>query len=170
MKAFSVKSLAFYGLSLGFVVTLFGVVTTYGEANLKASPPITGDYSFRLPPSAGCSSGKQVNLFIQQSGIYISAALLNVQDPIPPKEKLSAKAMTLNGQSKNRQFTLEGAVPSTVFCATTQKSAQNQWVDTKIQGYLNHSTLSGKLFLNSTDSIQFTAERLVQEKPQETPH
>jgi hypothetical protein len=49
MSHFNVKSLIFYGTAICSVVTLFTIVTAYGEANLKASRPIDGDYSFQLP-------------------------------------------------------------------------------------------------------------------------
>jgi hypothetical protein len=160
MKNFSAKSVAFYGLSIGFVAILFSVVTAYGETHLKASMPISGDYSFQLSPRQGCPTENQVNLSIQQSGIYVGASLTNTQ-MLKASEKKSSKAMTLNGQWKNQQLTLEGVVPSTVFCTKLKKYSQNSLVPIRIQGFFKSSTLSGELLLNSSDQIQITAERQV---------
>ncbi len=169
MSHFSLKSLTFYGLAIGSVVTLFAVVTAYGEANLKAALPISGDYSFRVPPFKGCSATHPVNLSIQQSGIYVAAALNNAQT-LKTKDKPSAKAMTLNGQWKNQQLSLEGVVPSKVLCATSQQESQNSMVKAKLQGSFRQSTFNGKLLLESLGSIQFAAEKQVQSQGEEASH
>jgi hypothetical protein len=153
MSHFNVKSLIFYGTAICSVVTLFAIVTAYGEANLKASRPIDGDYSFQLPPMRGCSTGNQVNLSIQQSGIYVAAALTDAQ-AIKANDKKSSKAMTLNGHWKNQQLILEGVVPSKILCATSQQQSRNSMVNSKIQGSFRQSAFTGTLLLGSVNNIQ----------------
>jgi hypothetical protein len=169
MSHFNLKSLMFYGTAIGSVATLFAIVTAYGEVNLKASQPISGDYSFQLPPIQGCSTGNQLNLSIQQSGIYVAAALTSAQ-AINADRKPSSKAMTLNGKWQKQQLILEGVVPNKILCETNQQLSQNSVAKAKVQGSFHQSTFDAKLLLDSSDSIQITAEKQIPSKVEAAPH
>ncbi|NJM66733.1 MAG: hypothetical protein HC851_14260 [Acaryochloris sp. RU_4_1] len=51
MSHFNKKSLIFYAGAIGSVVSLFSVVTAYGEAKLKPPKSITGSYQLQISPS-----------------------------------------------------------------------------------------------------------------------
>jgi hypothetical protein len=114
MNHFQLKSLTFYGIAIGFVVGLFSIVTAYGEANLKTAQSIGGDYLLKLPLIEGCKEEEPVMLSIQQSGIYVAAALVN---PNLKSSKMVSKPMTLSGQWQNRRINLSGKVPTNMLCA-----------------------------------------------------
>ena len=44
MNLFSAKSIGLYSLAIGSAIVFFQVVTSYGEANIKAPISIAGDY------------------------------------------------------------------------------------------------------------------------------
>jgi hypothetical protein len=128
MNFLQIKSLAFYGGTLAFVVGLFSVVTAYGEVNLKTAQSIEGDYLLKLPLIEGCKGEEPVMLSIQQSGIYVAAALVN---PDLNSNKMVSKPMTLSGQWQNRQINLSGKVPANVLCAG---AVANTTVAVKLEG------------------------------------
>jgi hypothetical protein len=76
MSHFNVKNISFYGVAISSVLILFKVVSNYGEAKLNAAANINGRYQFapvvNLPD---CLQGKQLNLKIEQSGIYLFGQL-----------------------------------------------------------------------------------------------
>jgi hypothetical protein len=159
MNHFQPKSLAFYGSAIAFVVGLFGVVTTYGEANLKTAQSIGGDYPFNLPVSITCGDGKPVLLSIQQSGVYVAAALTN---PALMRKPSLSKPMTLSGQWQNQQLSLTGQIPAGVMCDQVKGTAP---IMVKIKGVISPSqpatkstTLTGTLSLN-TETAPLMAQR-----------
>jgi hypothetical protein len=155
MNHFSWKSLRFYGIAIGSVVTLFSIVTAYGEANLTAAPLISGDYLFTVKPS-GCDSLSRLNLSLQQSGVYMNAALVNLAR-VPAERSIALRNKALQGRWQAQQLVLEGAVPAATFCtAQTQGSAM---VTVKFEGRVEGSTLSGTLFLDTAPGLPMTAQR-----------
>lgn len=160
MNHFQPKSLAFYGGAIAFVVGLFGVVTTYGEANLKTAQSIGGDYPFNLPVSITCGGGKTVLLSIQQSGVYVAATLTN---PALMRKPSTSKPMTLSGQWQNQQLSLTGQVPAGVLC--DQLKGATSPITVKIEGVMSpnqpatkSTTLTGTLSLN-TETAPLMAQR-----------
>jgi hypothetical protein len=172
MNHFQPKSLAFYGGAIAFVVALFGVVTAYGEANLKTAQSIGGEYRLNLPVSAPCGSGKSVLLSVQQSGIYVAAALTN---PALMRSQTGFKVMTLSGQWQNQRLNLEGQVPMGVLCENSKEGTPP--ITVKIEGAIamlppqsplpasstsqntpKAATLTGTLALN-TKAVPFVARR-----------
>ena len=76
---------------------MFSVTTSYGEANLKTASKIEGNYKMQ---SSISNCGNNLQLIVQQSGIYINAAIA------PLDEKL--KDEKSNEKSKNVIFDLSG--------------------------------------------------------------
>jgi hypothetical protein len=159
MKSSQLKYLAFYGGTIAFVLGLFTVVTTYGETHLETAQSVEGNYLFTLPTTANCGGGVPVTLAVQQSGMYVAAALVN---SALPHAQTAFKSMTLSGQWQNQQFKLAGKVPVGVLC---DKAKDQGAIAVKIEGAIaahqesaaqpqssKPSPLTGKLFLNSVAS------------------
>jgi hypothetical protein len=159
MKSSRLKYLAFYGGTIAFVLGLFTAVTTYGENHLQAAQGIEGNYLFSLPTSATCGGGTPVTLILQQSGVYVAAALIN---PALPRNRTAFKPMTLSGQWRDRQLSLIGTVPVGVLCASAKDKAA---IAVKIEGAIaahqesaaqppssKPSPLIGNLSFNSVSS------------------
>jgi hypothetical protein len=159
MKSSQLKYFAFYGGTIAFVLGLFTVVTTYGEIHLKTAQGIEGNYLLKLPMSATCGAGTPVTLTLQQSGVYMAAALVN---PALPRSQIAFKPMTLSGQWRNQQLSLAGKVPAGVLCANAKNNAE---IAVKIEGAIaakpssispqkstESITLTGSLFLNTAKS------------------
>lgn len=160
MNHVQTKSFVFYGGTIAFVVGLFGFVTTYGEANLKTSQSIGGEYQLNLPVSAPCGDGKSVLLLVQQSGIYVAAALTN---PVLMRSPSGFRSMTLSGQWQNQRLNLTGQVPVGVLCDHLKDSTPSIMV--KIDGAIspNQSStettiLTGTLSLNA-ETVPLIAQR-----------
>lgn len=150
MKSSQLKYLAFYGGTIAFVLGLFTVVTNYGETYLKAAQSVEGNYLFTLPPTAPCGGGVPVTLAVQQSGMYVAAALVN---PALPHSQTAFKSMTLSGQWQNQRLNLAGKVPVEVLC---DKAKDQGEIAVKIEGAIapqqkssKPSPLTGTLALNS---------------------
>lgn len=160
---FSLKSLAFYSIAIGSVVTLFSIVSAYGEKNLKAPPAISGLYPIAatLPD---CLGSQPLVLHIQQSGSYVSATL----KPNSGSESESASAEEkhpLSGRFTNQQVTLLGPVPSLPNC-----QSQNLAASASIRGQFANKTLTGEIQLSSVpQAIAFTAKQEAP-KPVSTDH
>jgi hypothetical protein len=159
MKAAQLKYLAFYGGTIAFVLGLFTVVTSYGETYLKAAQSVEGNYLLTLPPTVDCGGSVPVTLAVQQSGMYVAAALVN---PALPHAQTAFKSMTLSGQWQNQQLILAGKVPVGVLC---DKAKDQRAIAVEIEGAIaahqesatqpqssQPSPLTGKLFLNSVAS------------------
>lgn len=149
MSHFSPKSLAFYGIAIGSVLTLFNVVTAYGNANLKAPPPIDGLYRLNSQNLPNCFESAPV-LMIRQSGVYLHGELLTKADPTSLK-KLGDKNLSLVGRWQNQSVNLSGPVSQFEACKGAKVTLTASWQD---------NTLSGQLSLSSTpQTANFTAKR-----------
>ena len=80
MKLFSVKSIGLYGLAIGSAVVFFQLVTSYGEANLKAPTSVTGNYLITLKQLNSCLGRKSLLMNLKQSGIYLNASLIAIEE------------------------------------------------------------------------------------------
>ncbi|WP_404789521.1 hypothetical protein [Altericista sp. CCNU0014] len=165
MNHFQPKTLAFYGGAIASVVGLFGLVTAYGEANLKTAQSIGGDYLLELPTSTNCDRRELVALSVQQSGVYVAASMVNQTLKRSPA---TFQPLTLNGQWQNGQLILTGNVPTKMLCINSKERAP---MTVKLEGAIAshqksapHSTsnqpvtLTGTLSLNQT-TTPFTAKR-----------
>jgi hypothetical protein len=158
MKSSHIKHLAFYAGAISFVLGLFTIVSTYGEVHLKTAQGIEGNYLLALPLSASCGGGTSVTLTLQQSGVYVTAALVN---PDLPRNQTAFKPMTLSGQWRDRQLSLAGMVPLGVLCANAKDKAE---IAVKIEGAIatQPSSISPKVSTESetlTGSISLNAAR-----------
>ncbi len=163
MSHFSLKSLSFYGIAITSVVVLFQAVSAYGNANLKAPPPIGGPYRIDAQNLPGCLKSEALVLNIQQSGIYLVGSLLpgktDAQTAIIAEEKPS-----LTGQLSNQNLSLEGSIPWITNCnAAGQANASQGSPSLKVQGLVNKKTLTGQISLSSIPTpAEFTAQREAQ--------
>jgi hypothetical protein len=171
---FNFKSLAFYGVAIGSVLVLFNVVTTYGEAKLKAPAPIDGRYPLSYTQKPDCKKSDALVLTIEQSGIYLNASLLpaqsNTQQPTSAKKKPS-----LTGQLSNQQLILAGTVPNSTLCNNPVSQAEmsarpqaNSSSSVKIQSRVEGENLEGQITLSGIpEAIGFTAQRETPVQPSE---
>ena len=104
MSHFSVKTLSFYGIAIGSVLLLFNRVSAYGETKLNAPPNINGNYQFfsteNLPD---CLQEKQLNLNIEQSGIYLFGNLA-----VQSKSGQETVEIPFSGNFKDNQIIMSG--------------------------------------------------------------
>lgn len=157
MNHFNRKSLIFYGSILTFVVTLFNLTASYGEANLKAPEKISGRYRFNAKNLPGCFKAETLILTIEQSGIYLNGSLLSQEDSTH-KVTAARKRPQLKGLFQN-QIELSGK-PSLETC---QAESVAQLI--RIQGVIQQSTFKGKLYLPSGE-FNLIAQR--EPEPQST--
>jgi hypothetical protein len=131
MKNFSVKSIGLYGLAIGSAIVFFQIVTSYGEANLKAPTAVTGNYLITLKNLSGCLQRKSLLMNLKQSGIYLNASLTAIEESDTAKvletiERLQSTntrdvSPTLSGRLliqsaaviPDRNFRLSGLLPVT---------------------------------------------------------
>jgi hypothetical protein len=150
---FNLRSLMFYGCAISAVVTLFSVVTAYGEANLKAPRRIDGRYPITTQTLPGCLQSQALVLLVQQSGIYLTGAIVPT-DASGELLQSVEKRPPLGGRWDDRQLYLSGALNSVSGCQgqitvqSTVSSAHPPQKDAPI-------TLEGTLRLS--------------DRPQETP-
>jgi len=155
---FNLKSLAFYGVAIGSVLLLFKIVSTYGEANLKAQKSIQGRYLMSLDQNLpDCLELSDLVLDVQQSGIYLNGSLLLAQSN-SHKARVSEKRPTLTGKLNDRALQLNGKVPLSAICHRPVGSAVNAIA---ISSQIQAEKLVGKLSLGRTArEIAFTAKHL----------
>lgn len=161
MNHLKFQSLAFYGVAIGSVLILFKVVTTYGEANVKAPAPIEGRYRLALEGSIpNCSPVSNLVLGIQQSGIYLNGFLSPAQ--ISQDSSTAAEKSSLTGALNNQQLLLSGKVPTNL-CSNPAAWDANS---VTIQAQIQKESLAGKLVLSASKEFKFTALR--ENPPQST--
>ena len=137
MKNFSVKSIGLYGLAIGGAIVFFQLVTSYGEANLKAPTAVTGNYLITVKNLTGCLKYKSLLMNLKQSGIYLNASLMVIEESDSAKVLETIERFqltnsrdippTLSGRllvesavaSPDRKFSLSGLFP----VATCPKSS-----------------------------------------------
>jgi hypothetical protein len=78
MKVFSIKSIGLYSLAISGAIIFFHFVTSYGEANIKAPISVAGSYLIAGQDLPGCLQHKALLFKIQQSGIYLNANLIAI--------------------------------------------------------------------------------------------
>ncbi len=146
MNFLSPKSLAFYAGSIVAVVALFTIATSYGETHLQAPRKIEGRYP--LPATLpGCLQSKQLVLSVQQSGIYLTAALIPT-DATENAARIAEDRPALTGRWTNEQLTLTGAIAHLPTCqgtATIQGSVTNDILN----GTLQLSTVPGETAISA---------------------
>lgn len=157
MSHFNKKTLTFYGTAIGSVLVLFSLVTRYGNNYLKAPVAIGGDYTLTITPSASCPNPAPLKLSIQQSGVYLTAALGATG---PGNADTSQKPFTLNGSWRANQVDLTGRVLHLTVCVQGQGTAEGRHsTPVQIQGTLENKTLNGQISVEpSSERQNFTAQ------------
>jgi hypothetical protein len=140
---FTLKSLSFYGVAIAFVVILFSVVTTYGEANLKAPQKIDGRYQIPAQDLPGCLKSEQLILLVQQSGIYLTGSLLTA-DTVDTLGKRATERPSMTGNWGNQQLTLYGDASYLPKCQGEIR-IQGAIAQQVLNGTLNISTVPGNI-------------------------
>jgi hypothetical protein len=111
MNVFSLKSLGLYSLVIGGAIGFFQIVTSYGEANIRAPISIVGNYLITAPKLPNCLQNKQLLLKLQQSGIYLNASLIDrAQMTTIDKDNHP----TLSGRLNSQKLHLTGLLPATL--------------------------------------------------------
>lgn len=132
MSHFNAKTLSFYGVAISSVLLLFKTVSAYGETNLEAPPNINGTYQFiqteNLPD---CLQEKQLNLNIEQSGIYLFGNI-----SIQSKSDREIEEIPLSGDFKDNEIivSVKGNVTG---CDTG--------IELTIQGQPENQNLAGQI-------------------------
>lgn len=141
MKQFHAKSIAFYLLTILFVVLLFRLVSHYGE-QLQAPVNVNGRYiSDRALP--GCSAPFAVEL--QQSGIYLNGQIVEAAST----ESSSEERPLLSGLLQSQQLVMEGT--AAIECAAA--------APVQLQGSIRDAVLQGSVQLGDREPLQFVAQR-----------
>jgi hypothetical protein len=108
MTLFSAKSIGLYSLAIGSAIGFFNIVTSYGEANIKAPLLVTGNYLITSPNLPDCFQQKQLILKIQQSGIYLNGSIATASQIGSNNNETRP---TFSGRLQDRQLELSGRVP-----------------------------------------------------------
>ncbi|NJR50311.1 MAG: hypothetical protein HC780_12830 [Leptolyngbyaceae cyanobacterium CSU_1_3] len=150
----NLKTLTFYGCAIGFVGALFSITTAYGEANLKAAPQIDGRYRISTQNLPGCLKDQSLVLTIQQSGVYLTGALLS-SDETSQTVTATQKKPSLVGSWEQKKLELSGIPSSLEAC---QQGGKVPTV--RIEGTIAQNNLQGKIRLDSSPaSVSFSAKR-----------
>jgi hypothetical protein len=180
MKSFSVKSIGLYSLAIGSAIVFFQFVTSYGEANIKAPSSVAGNYLIARQKLPGCLQNKALLLKLQQSGIYLSANLMVIDEPkggdIPetidrfsrrdaapadPRPTFSGKLQTA---TRPNQLDLIGLMPTKACPPSSQLRMTGLIAANDARIYYRTPQLQGKLWLTSPDlnqalPVEFTGVR-----------
>jgi hypothetical protein len=96
---FNLKSLTFYGVMIGSVLVLFKGITTYGENYLKAPPSVAGNYRINAQTLPECLGSGNLDLNIEQSGIYLFGNLSANEQKIVLDGKINGEQLSLFGKA-----------------------------------------------------------------------
>jgi hypothetical protein len=122
MNVFSAKSIGLYALAIGSAIGFFNLVTSYGEANIRAPQSIAGIYPIVAENLPGCLQRKALLFNIQQSGIYLNAHLntidiknadildVRVKDRSPAAPSTNPRP-AFAGKLQGQKLDLSGSVP-----------------------------------------------------------
>jgi len=105
------RILAFYGGAIATVIILFKSITVYGENYLHPPAPLKNLYLLTLTQIPDCKQINPVLLKIQQSGIYVNAALLPATENA---EKF--KQLSLSGLLNKQELNLSGKINAGILC------------------------------------------------------
>jgi hypothetical protein len=154
MNIFSAKSIGLYSLAIGSAIGFFNLVTSYGEANIKAPQPMAGIYPIVAANLPGCLEHKALVFNIQQSGIYLNANLnmSDVKNPDLPQLKVKDRSSipannprpTFSGKLQGQKLDLNGIVPTASCPLRSQLRLSGSLAQSGVQ---NGQKLQGQLWL-----------------------
>ncbi len=136
MNTFSAKSIGLYSLAIACSIAFFQVITTYGEAHVRAPIAVTGNYAIAARNLTECLADRQLSLDLQQSGVYLTARLVDRRTTIATTANSSP---TLSGRLIDRQLTLDGLLPTSI-CPSVSRLRIAGTIDSQQQ-------LQGQLWL-----------------------
>lgn len=117
MNVFSAKLIGLYGIAIGSAIGFFHIVTSYGEANIKAPISVTGNYLITAQNLPDCLQQKQLVLKLQQSGIYLNASIIKDKQDITNNRETRP---TFSGRLQDRKLNLSGTVPTDICPQSSQ--------------------------------------------------
>ncbi len=164
MTLFSAKSIGLYSLAIGSAIGFFNIVTSYGEANVKAPLLVTGNYLITSPNLPACFQQKQLVLKVQQSGMYLNASITTASQMSGTDRE---SRPTFSGRLHDLQLELNGQMPADICPQGSQlkiSSKISQVRSTSVQKPLKPDVdrqLQGQLWLTTpteptAKSIEFT--------------
>ena len=173
MKIFSLRSIGLYSLAIGGAIAFFHFVTSYGEANVKAPISVSGSYLIAGQDLPGCLHNKALLFKIQQSGIYLNANLISIDESkgvnAPARiERFSRDAAALMGKviatdirptfsgklstsTVPNQLDLIGIIPAKICPLPSQLRVTGLIASADAPIYYRTPQLQGKLWLTSQD-------------------
>jgi hypothetical protein len=132
----------FYTVTIAAVIVLFNVVTTYGETQLKAPQFVAGNYRLNIKESPQCLGSGNINLNIEQSGIYLFGSL-----------SINEQQVVLDGKIDGDRISLSGQADRIAQCQPQDNSSN----DIAIEGQAQERTFSGKINWNfAPQELNFT--------------
>jgi hypothetical protein len=168
MNIFSTKSIGLYALAIGGAIVFFNLVTSYGEANIKAPISVAGSYLIAAPDLPDCLQNKSLLFNIQQSGVYLNANLnildgkntdiLKIQQRSPATSSNNLRP-TFSGRLREQKLELSGTLPNSTCPNPSQLRISGSIAkDTPS----NRGQLQGQLWLTQRDRpeaapVKFTA-------------
>lgn len=111
MTLFSAKSIGLYSLAIGSAIGFFNIITSYGEANIKAPLLVAGNYLITSPNLPACFQQKQLVLKVQQSGIYLNASIATTSQTSGADREARP---TFSGRLHELQLELNGQMPADI--------------------------------------------------------
>jgi hypothetical protein len=141
---FNLKSLKLYGVMIGSVLVLFKAVTAYGETRLQAPPLVAGNYQIDLQSLPECLGTGNINLNLEQSGIYLFGNLL-----------IKEQKISLDGKFHDGQISLSGQANPIAECKISDEPSAERGIE--IEGRTQDKKFLGEIRWNSSpQGIQFT--------------
>jgi hypothetical protein len=155
MSHFNKKSLIFYAVAIGSVITLFSIVTAYGEANLKTAKSVAGTYRLQIKPQSGCSTPPKLDLTLEQSGVYVTATLRS------EAQSASKNQAALSGRWRSPRLDLigQGSLPD--LCLSSSKiSSRPRNVQIQLDGQVTDAQVTGQIKLgNNSQTLAFSGQK-----------
>lgn len=146
MNLFSAKSIGLYSLAIGSAIVFFQVVTSYGEANIKAPISIAGDYLITTQNLPDCLQKQPLFLRLQQSGIYLNASLVKDLRDIPSRPTFSGR-LSVRATPLPIQLNLSGLLPTSI----CPQPSQLRLAASVSKSVAVNNVMRGQLWLSSSD-------------------
>lgn len=154
MNVFPLKLVGLYSLAIGVTAIFFHTVTSYGSAHLKAPISVEGNYLVNDHKLPGCLQQKKLLLKLQQSGIYLNANLIEIDQFVGTDiNQLVEKSLSKN---RNIRPTLSGKLVQSTSSLPTSKF--------RLSGSLPIDTCAQSSQLQMSG---FLAEKLTPKHPQQ---
>ena len=165
MNIFSLKSIGLYSLVVGSAIGFFQIVTSYGEANIKAPISVVGNYLITAEQLPNCLQNKQLLLKLQQSGIYLNASAIDRGQINTTKDDHPTLSGRLNGQ----KLQLTGILPATVCDRSSQIRIIGSFINLPHQIVDRQTTGTDKILAKQPPQLQGQLSIDLQDGSQSSP-